>query len=869
MSFFLQIIENCLSPDNIIRKNAEKELNAYCEQNLFEVFTKLCNLITQKTTPGSICRFCGTFIKYIFSNNNYISIWNTFSKEQITLIKTELLGNLASEKEDIRRACSLSIAAMANIEYPKGWDIINIICNAAVHQNINYKITSLITLQNLLDFIGKGELKVQDKQKILCTLTTNLSTNEPTQVINEAILGYDKIIPFIEDNFKNINERDFMINLLLNLLDPNYINKVSLNEIIQKNILICFIKIIENYYIYICSNFSGIANMSFLYFNCNNKSLSTISIELWSTVCDTEIKLKENKISVNYQDQLNDSILRIVGTRESYPFNESDDWNPIKASINLLCGLSSIGNKDLIAKMLNYVNKSLNNELINNYNKNIDNLTENQKIQALFLKENSFIIYRGILFSKDIIVNNSILKYLSIILKELKNELNITIANSIAFCLAIICKVHFNVINDSQEIFDNLIIEIIQLLELYINYKKILDTLLISVKHILRNTNPEYFNKHLTSLINILLKIAYDKNSYNKDLNITQASMFFIGKLIETCENSEENNNIIQLFFSELYNRFLDSLNPNNYIDKNQQICFQDCILSLIVSCGGEFQRIKMNKTQFICVYNLIDQCLKQRGYIFQEAILALGSLAYFGWDLFSNINNNVLNYIVLSLEERQDFQLCYQGLLAADDIIRCVGKENLPIIPKIVEKMQKIINDLNIPKGLKIKCFSLYNDIFMIGDESNKNYLQNVIQLLIEGMNSSIQEPSKDDDQESLEYLNELREKIVELLTGVFMFLRDYNQTNVFSDYIQGFVKYLSKIVEPQFNSNLDLISEVCGLLGDLYRNFKGTIDLYFEPNSLKIIFNRLEESSNPEYKEILNYSREVISELLSNYNI
>ena len=80
--------------------------------------------------------------------------------------------------------------------------------------------------------------------------------------------------------------------------------------------------------------------MSFLYFNCNNKSLSTISIELWSTVCDTEIKLKENKISVNYQDQLNDSILRIVGTRESYPFNESDDWNPIKASINLLCGLS-------------------------------------------------------------------------------------------------------------------------------------------------------------------------------------------------------------------------------------------------------------------------------------------------------------------------------------------------------------------------------------------------------------------------------------------------------------------------------------------------------------------------------------------------
>ena len=868
MSLSLQILQNCLSPDNIIRNNAEKELHKYCEQNLFQAFIKLCNFIAQGTTPGSICRFCGTLIKYIFSKKNYILIWNTFSKEQIDLIKTELLSNLASEKEDIKRSSSLALAAMAGIEIPKGWDIIDIICNAAIHQNINYKITSLITLQNILDFIGKDILLVQDKQKILGALTTDMSINEPTQVINEAILGYEKIIPFIEDNFKNNNERDFMINRLLNLLDPNYINKLSLSEILQKNILICIIKIIENYAKYLCNNFSGIANMSFRYFNCNNKSLSTLSIELWSTVSDAEIKLKENKISSNYQDQLYESIIRIIETREYYPFEDSDDWNPIKASINLLCGLSSIGNKNLVLKMINYRNKCLNNELVNNYNNNFQNLTNNQKMQALFIKETAYIVYRGILFSKDII-NDSIIENLNNIIKELKDEKNIPIANSMAFCLIIICKNHFYLINDSQEIFDNLIQNLIQLLQAYMNNKKILDKLLTSVKHILRNSLPEHFNKHLTSMINILLKIAYDKNSYNKDLNLTKASMFFIGQLIEKCEDSEENNNIIQLFFTELYNRFLESLNPNKYQDKIEQICFQDCILSLIVSCGGEFQKIKMNETQFICVYNLIDQCLKQRGYLFHDAILALGSLAYFGWNLFSNINNNVMNYILLSLEERQDFQLCYQGLLAADDIIRCLGKENLSFIPKIVEKIQKIINDPNIPKGLKIKCFCLYNDIFMIGDESNKNYLQNVIQLLIEGMNSSIQEPSKDDDEDTLEYLNELREKIVELLTGVFMYLRDYNQINVFSEYIQGFVKYLSTIVEPQFNSSIDLISEVCGLLGDLYRHFKGTIDLYFEPNSLKIIFDRLEESSNTDYKTILSYSREILSDLVSNYNL
>ena len=173
MSFLVQIIQNCLSPNNSLRMNAEKELLKLCDQNLYQILSEFCNFISNDDTPSNVRQFCGTFIKHIFSTEQYISIWNKFSQEQNTFIKNNLLGSLASELDDTKKTCSLAIAALAKVEIPKGWNIIEVICNAAIHQNINYKITSLITLQNILDFIGKN-LKVHEKQRILGVLTTDM-----------------------------------------------------------------------------------------------------------------------------------------------------------------------------------------------------------------------------------------------------------------------------------------------------------------------------------------------------------------------------------------------------------------------------------------------------------------------------------------------------------------------------------------------------------------------------------------------------------------------------------------------------------------------------------------------------------------------
>ena len=64
-----------------------------------------------------------------------------------------------------------------------------------------------------------------------------------------------------------------------------------------------------------------------------------------------------------------------------------------------------------------------------------------------------------------------------------------------------------------------------------------------------------------------------------------------------------------------------------------------------------------------------------------------------------------------------------------------------------------------------------------------------------------------------------------------------------------------------------MSLIAEVAGLLGDFYKFFKGSMNLYLNKNSLNIIFQKLEESKDPEHKEILLYIQQTFSDFYSNY--
>ena len=89
----------------------------------------------------------------------------------------------------------------------------------------------------MIDLIGHG-LKQDQLNNILGALTDNMDLKLKQDVIYQANLGFNNIINFIENNIKNEKQRNYIIDTLVNLLEPNYISQVNLGENIQKIILI-------------------------------------------------------------------------------------------------------------------------------------------------------------------------------------------------------------------------------------------------------------------------------------------------------------------------------------------------------------------------------------------------------------------------------------------------------------------------------------------------------------------------------------------------------------------------------------------------------------------------------------------------------
>ena len=90
-------------------------------------------------------------------------------------------------------------------------------------------------------------------------------------------------------------------------------------------------------------------------------------------------------------------------------------------------------------------------------------------------------------------------------------------------------------------------------------------------------------------------------------------------------------------------------------------------------------KNLSMNIIQIKSVYCLIEQTITSKRTIFRSDLL-LGNFTYFGWELFSNINDQVMNYlsyINISLEDKIYFTLYFQGIIATSNIINELGNDS------------------------------------------------------------------------------------------------------------------------------------------------------------------------------------------------
>ena len=87
------------------------------------------------------------------------------------------IEDLNNQKKEIRRGAATAVAAIAKIDIPIGeWaNLIPTLHAASKHENINFKISSIITLGYICQEVSPDNFSLDDKEKIFQSIFLNFS----------------------------------------------------------------------------------------------------------------------------------------------------------------------------------------------------------------------------------------------------------------------------------------------------------------------------------------------------------------------------------------------------------------------------------------------------------------------------------------------------------------------------------------------------------------------------------------------------------------------------------------------------------------------------------------------------------------------
>lgn len=80
-------------------------------------------------------------------------------------------------------------------------------------------------------------------------------------------------------------------------------------------------------------------------------------------------------------------------------------------------------------------------------------------------------------------------------------------------------------------------------------------------------------------------------------------------------------------------------------------------------------------------------------------------------------------------------------------------------------------------------------------------NYFKEIMGLLGIALEAAVFLPTDMEDIETIEYFDTLREHILECITCVVHALKDMKKTELFNDYVQGVLNFITKINHENYN--------------------------------------------------------------------
>ncbi|CAI8619622.1 unnamed protein product [Vicia faba] len=814
-----QILLNAQAVDASLRKQAEDNLKQFQEQNLPSFLFSLAGELANDEKPSESRRLAGLILKNALDSKEqhkkieFVQRWLAMDPTFKAQVKAFLLRTLSSPSPDARSTASQVIAKVAGIELPhKQWpELIGSLLSNAHQLPAPTRQATLETLGYICEEVSPDVVEQDHVNKILTAVVQGMnSTEENNDVRLAAIQALYNALGFAQANFSNDMERDYIMRIVCEAtLSP---------EIkIRRAAFECLVAISSTYYEKLAPYIQDIFAITAKAVKEDEEPVALQAIEFWSSICDEEIDILEeyggefsgdSDVPCSYFIKhalpfLVPMLLETLLKQEEDQDQDEGAWNIAMAGGTCLGLVARTVGDDIVPLVMPFIEE------------NITKPDWRQREAATYAFGS---ILEGPSPEKLVPLVNMALSFM---LNALTKDPNNHVKDTTAWTLGRMFEFLHGSALDTPIINQG-------------NCQQIITVLLHSMKDVPNVAEKAcgalYFlaqgyedagsaSSPLTpffqEIVQALLTVTHREDTGESRLRT--AAYEALNEVVR-CSNDDTAPMVAQLvtvIMMELHQTLENQKVSSDDRQNELQGLLCGC-LQVIIQKLGSADPTKHHLMQYADqIMGLFLRVFASRSATaHEEAMLAIGALAYATGAEFAKYMQEFYRYLELGLQNFEDYQVCAITVGVVGDVSRALEEKILPYCDGIMTQLLKDLSSNQLHRSVKPPIFSCFGDIALAIGENFEKYLLYAMPMLQSAAELSAHTAGADDDM--TEYTNTLRNGILEAYSGIFQGFKGSPKTQLLMPYAPHVLQFLDSLyLEKDMD---DVVTKTAiGVLGDL----------------------------------------------------
>lgn len=849
------VLLNTQSPDFNVRKQAEEYLNDALQSQMGQFMLTLVQALGAEDFPSNGRQAAGLYLKNVLDAKDYtlqqqkVQAWMGLDASLRNDIKLGALKVLQSNDQIARHTSAQLVAKIGAIELPsQQWpDLLAGLLNNVTGGNEGTIHATLECLGYLCDELEENTISPEETNRILTAIVDGIRSDRPENIRYAAVTALRNSLEFVNENFKHDEERNHIMQVICEATQSQSLKvRVVAYEALAS--------IVSLYYEYLDPYMQTLCELTFKAIQNDQPEVGLQSMEFWSSMCDIEIELLEDAqyaelegreiafTCKNYVAKTLTTLIPILTEtlKQQEEDQDEDSWNMSMAAATCLALVAQTVGDDCVDLTMQFI-------------------TQNIQSEEWRSKEAAIMAFGSILDGPSSEKISPLVREALALLMGCMNDQNILVRDTTAWTLGRICELHAVCI--SSELLSPLMQLLVQGLD---QEPRVSHNICYAIHNIVRAFEGSADSVHLltpyfVTLFDKLLETASRPNS--NENNLRGAAYEALNMLVQV--GAPDVSPHIMARLPVILERLEESIqaqieNPDDlredYAGLQALIC--GVLIAAIHRMGPEIQPLSDRLMQA-----LLQVFSTRNAAAGEEAFMAAGALANAVGPEFNRYMQFFGPVLLMGLNNSEEYMVCSVAVGVVGDLCRALEQDVLPYCDKIVEALLNILRNPSLNRSVKPPVLSCFGDISLAIEGEFERYLGPSIEMILQAAGACTSIPS--DDEDILDYVNMLRESVLEALTGIIQGLGAANKTNLVLPFAANIGEFLKCLAADVRNRNDSVTSAAVGLIGDIAQSMGlPVLELVTQPFVLELLSECSKSPSN-QTRQLAKWSESVIYEL------